>query len=815
MKFKVTALLLIIACILAPFGRQTIQADPVSAYSYTVTDYKIIKGNTAQINPNDEITLRLNIKNNSTATPGSSLSLQIEDSSSFYGKNSNIFDVKAAVSDISASTFSVDIPLVYSGSGKKLTLSFLADGTKVSKQSVTVDLAVPTVPEASPTPAPIPVDTSKYVPRLSVTGGDIPTGEAGSTMQLVLPIKNTSPYAASNITVTLDPGEAGKIPFEPGMANLVQTLGWVNPGETKAVSFALKLRSDAQAGVYTMKLNYTFNNGSGDSFTASESLYLKVNNNNVPVRISLAGISNYPQEAIPGQKLKLTVRVSNDGSFKASGVRVSLTGLKSDGFALDGDTGSRYISSLFGGAVQEVVFNLVASSGLTGGSQPLGVKLDYKDDGGTAVSDESTVFIPVRQTEGASPAAVVIDKLTGPDSVMLPNDKFTVGFRVVNGGGVKAQNVKVSVTTDKELIPVTLSNVILPTLAPGKSKDLSFKLSVAPDAVTRNYPVSITVEYDVMQNGQAVKNTLQQYVGVYVQGKPASGSPDGLKTVPRIIVSQYAINPSQVPAGKEAAVDVTLLNTSRMMNVGNIKLTVMSEDGTFTVDGSNTFYIDSLPSGASLQKKLTVRAKPDAEAKVYALSLNLEYEDAKGNPFTSKETVSLPVVQENRLTAGEVTVGGEAYVGQPVPLSLDFYNMGKAILYNLMVTVEGDGFQSANGSYYVGNFASGRSDSFQPSITANAAGELSGNVVFAFEDASGNRSEIRKPFTVNVMEMPQMPDPSGQMPEQPLEGGSQSKLRQYWIYGAVALVAIAGVVTGLKLRSRRRRRKELELDDDF
>ncbi|WP_310550616.1 COG1361 S-layer family protein [Paenibacillus glufosinatiresistens] len=816
MKFKLTAaaLILVMLAALFPAGRQTAQAETASPGPvYDLTGYKIYKGNTAQINPADEVTLRLSVNQKGGAPK--ELSLQIDDSSSFYGKEGNVLDLNKAGVDYSGASFTVDLPVVYSGSGQKLTVSFLPDGGSPETQSLTITQAVPVKPAATPTPT--PVDTTKFVPKLAVAGGgDVPSGEAGGMLTLALPIKNGSSNAARSVTVTLEPGDAAKIPFEAGVVNLSQTIDQINPGETRAAAFNLKLRSDAAAGVYALKLNYAFTNAAGDPFTSSEGLYIKVTNSSVPARISLVSVSQTPAEAVPGQKVKLAVRIANDGTVPSGNVRVTLTGLKADGFALSGDTGSRRIASIAGGGTQEAVFSLTAAAGLAGGSQPLGVRLDYKDESGAAVSDESPIFIPVRQTEGAAPAAVVIDKLISPESVMLPGDRFNVGFRLVNSGGVKAQNVKVSVTSDKELIPVTLSNVIVPSLAPGASKALSFKLAVAPDAATRNYPVSIAVEYDVVQAGQTVKNTLQQYVGVYVQGKGAvTASPEALKTVPRIIVSRYAVQPAQVAAGKEAAVELALLNTSSLMGVSNIKLTVTSDDGTFTIDGSNTLFIESLPSRGTVQRALKVRAKPDAEPKVYSLTLNLDYEDAKGNPYTSKETVSLPVVQENRLNAGEVAVGGEAYPGQPVPLSMEFYNMGKAVLYNLMVTVEGEGFQSANGSYYVGNFASGRSDTFQPTITANAPGELKGEVVFAFEDAAGTRSEIRKPFKVTVMEAPPAPDMSGAQPEQPLEAGGKSALRKYLPYGLAALAVLAGAVTALVLRRRRRRRKEMELDDDF
>lgn len=817
MKRKLTALLLAILCLFTfSFRNNEISYGAPASTSddnaLKVTGYKIIKGNTSQINENTEVTLQLTVVN-SDKDIYAPTRMQIEDSSSFYGKTSN------EVTDLSYAngkqTFTVDLTVIYSGKGNQLTTTLTYDKSGAiltsPKQTLTISQAVPTAPEPTAVPTAQPVDTTKFAPKLVIAGSDvIPTVEAGGTLELKIPIKNLTAHSAKDITLTLEPEDKNKIPYLPSMINLTQAISGMIGNEVRMVTFNLAIKPETASGVYALKLNGQYSNASGDPFTSSEGLYIKVNNNSTPMRLSLAGITNMPTQAIPGSKLKLTVRVINEGTVDAKDVKLSLTGLKSEGFALDEDTGTRRLSRISGGMMQEQTFKLTVSPAIAGGSQPLGIKWDYKDETGTVVSEESQIFIPVKSSEVSS-AAVVIENLVSPNVTLLPKEKFNISFKVSNTGGSKVQNVKVAVTADKELVPVSLSNIIIPSLKPGQSKNVSFSLSVAPDALTKSYPVSIAVDYETLQAGQPVKTSLLQYVGIYVEGSKAPG--EEKKTVPRIIVNRYALNPAEVLAGEDTKLSLSFLNTSSLMNIGNIKLTVTSDDGTFTVDGSNTFYFESIPTRTAVQETLKLRAKGDAEPKMYALSLNFEYEDDKGNPFTTKETVSIPVLQATRLTAGEVSVLGEAFPMQPVPLSLQFYNMGKSILYNLMVTVEGD-FQTSNGSYYVGNFASGRSDTFEPSITPNAAGELKGEIIFAFEDAAGKPTEIRKPFTVNVNEMPPM---ENFPPDQPLEGSepSSDKLRTYLMIGIPSLLVLAGITAVAILKAKRRKRKELELDDDF
>ncbi|MDG2774741.1 hypothetical protein HKB01_04830, partial [Vibrio parahaemolyticus] len=144
------------------------------------------------------------------------------------------------------------------------------------------------------------------------------------------------------------------------------------------------------------------------------------------------------------------------------------------------------------------------------------------------------------------------------------------------------------------------------------------------------------------------------------------------------------------------------------------------------------------------------------------LTAHFEYEDTNGNEYTATELIGVPVVQESKLETSEIGYVQEAYVGQPTPISVEFFNTGKVTLYNMMVKLEGD-FQTENGQYFVGNFQSGSSEYFEGYVIPYQSGEVKGALVFSFEDSTGQMQEIRKEFTLNVMEM----TPSPNYPETP------------------------------------------------
>ena len=143
-----------------------------------------------------------------------------------------------------------------------------------------------------------------------------------------------------------------------------------------------------------------------------------------------------------------------------------------------------------------------------------------------------------------------------------------------------------------------------------------------------------------------------------------------------------------------------------------------------------------------------------------------------------------------------------------------------------MVSVEGD-FQGQGLSYYVGNFEPGRTDFFDAQFTPMNPGQQKGAVLFAFEDANGKKTEIRKEFDINVMEMEQGPmlDENGMpidggfdmpgkdgMPMDGMPGGAAKT--SIWVYiGIGAGVLVIAAVVFIILRKRHVRRKELSLDE--
>ena len=397
---------------------------------------------------------------------------------------------------------------------------------------------------------------------------------------------------------------------------------------------------------------------------------------------------------------------------------------------------------------------------------------------------------------------------------------------------------------------------MLKPIAPGESVPVSFEFGVSKSLTTGNFPIAFTIEY--MPKGTekstgtetSSKVTATQYVGIQLF-KPEEENKTDENTrdsVPKIIVSNYSYEPRDAKAGQTVDVTLTFHNTSATEHVKNITVQMDSTSGDsgtntspgsiFTpVEGSNTFYIEAIAPRGSVERSIKLFIKADAEPKSYPLYSNIEYEDGKNTPITAKESISIPVSQVTKLVIGDIMLNmPEAFVGQGMGFSLEFINMGKTTLYNVMVTTEGP-FSSQAQSYYAGNIQSGGSDYFDGMVIPEMGGEQTGYVVISYEDAAGNQYEEKKDFVMNVVDLSmgmdgmggEFPDgmggmdgfyPDGMDPNFPgmEEGGLQGAIRRFLQPIPIAIasvVLIGGITLAVVLGKRRKRLKlEKELDSD-
>lgn len=754
--------------------------------------------NKTTIKSGDEFKMILRVKKYSANV--SNIYIKIE-SGSFSMKNygSSFIPVDDVYDDTTVMTKGNDFK--YHGGSNRLPVTIqytTPSGTITQKDFINISEAIIEDEDTTDTP----VDTTKYAPKIQIAENSaIPSGQAGAEITYTLPLKNNSLYYARNIVVT--PVLDDSVPITIEAMNPSQTLDSLQSKESKSVKFTFKIAHGATPKTYPIKFNLQYYNSSGDYFSTTETGYLKTLEGSQLPRLDLKSVSTNPSPVLPGKDFKLDIALENNGAMSAKNVTVTLLGLKNDGASIIGNTNKKTQSVIYSGNSAVFSFNLFASSKIETGANSLKVKVDYFDNYGSAYSDEIEFFYNVVSEN--SHTNIELKNIVSPKSTLSPGDSAPVSFDIANTGSSDVRNIKVTVSADKELIPRTQNTIIIPLLKKGESKNVLFQLYVSDEATTKNYAVSLNVEYDAIVDGTVNKQTVMQYVGLNVQN--ATG-----KSVPRLIIDNYSVNPEIVNAGQPFTLNLSILNTSKSSTISNVKVTLTSDDGTFTTVNSNSFYVDSIAPKGKVQKQVSFTSKSDAAPKQYMISINYEYEDEKGNPYTTKDVVGVSLQQTPRLVVGDINFPPEAYLGSPIPINVSFYNMGKSTLYNLLVSLEGN-FRIEGTSYYVGNFEPGKTDSFDGAVVPEVAGPVNGFLVFSYEDADGNKQELRKEIAFNALEMPMEAPIDGEGMIPPEETEKKIPLWAFIAGGALLVVVI--LIAVFVIRKKIKSRKEFILDEDL
>lgn len=596
--------------------------------------------------------------------------------------------------------------------------------------------------------------------------------------------------------------------------------------------FDIVTESDFVGGTIPVTLDLQYDIG-GERVTQQETIYVRINGSSNPA-IEIKKVDTFwinEQEA--GKEFQVPFQVTNTGDAPANNIKISLDGLKSKEITLANGLSTADITTLNPGETQYITFNLKSDKSMAPGTYML--NLDYTFSGYGADANKTNEQAPKTGKYQFSfnitksqqePSALEFKNIKFPTGILYRNSKATISFDLENTGRLVAKNLKVQANSQDQngLASRTVSIIQLKELAPGETKNFSYDFMVTPSAETKNYPVELKVEYT--DDSKAEAQSTSQIVGVFVKaptdkndGKPVNES------TPKLIIEDYYLEPQTIEAGKPFKLYLKFFNTNAKKAVKNIKIFLTSDTqesvgsgesggqhggsmptaSVFTpVDSSNTFYIANIAPGARVEKEISFTTVPDTAAKTYTVVANFEYEDAKANKYTDTAQIGVPVVQQAKLEVGDVLPQGEFMLGSETPLSIDYYNTGKANLSNVMIKIKGEGLKFDTPSYYKGAFAPGSQDTFLVNVTPETPGNKKVELVWTFEDSMGVTQEIKKEYEFTVEDMPQMDE--NDMNNQDMKGGGGSKL----IFKILGGVAVAAAAIGGAFFIHKKKKKEDE-----
>ena len=346
-------------------------------------------------------------------------------------------------------------------------------------------------------------------------------------------------------------------------------------------------------------------------------------------------------------------------------------------------------------------------------------------------------------------------------------------------------------------------------------------LRTRDDAVTGYTKLTFNVTYNE-EDGTKGSVALDYYVQVNgVEPEEENGK----LSTPRVIVTGFTTTPEEVYAGDTFKLTLNLKNTSKETSVQNMLFDIQgTQEGTdanntyaafLPTAGSSTIFVDSIAPNSTKSISIELKSKADLAQKPYVVTVNMEYEDSKANPFTETASVSVPIKQEAKVDLSSIQAMPEAIeVGNEANVMFSIYNVGKTKLYNVNVKFVADSI--SGGDTFLGNMEPGATGNVDAYLAGQAATMDDGTVkiLITYEDEEGKEATIEKTMTLYVNE-PFYPD----MMEDPMmmEGMMEEQKSFPWWGFAIIGVAVAGaavaavLVIKKKKKAKKLAQEEMEL----
>ncbi|TCO74809.1 COG1361 S-layer family protein [Marinisporobacter balticus] len=624
---------------------------------------------------------------------------------------------------------------------------------------------------------------------------EVPVFESGEEVRLGIPIENIGEDSIKDVTISLDTSDLKSFPFEIEKMSTTKRIASIHGKSDEDIGFYLKVAMNAEAKTYPIKVSVSYDGG-----TASETVYVKIEENRQKPSLELMDVKFEGNSVSAGQSSVMKLEIQNEGETMAKDVEISFEGLKAEAIRLDNYMNVPKIKEIKPKHFHEIPLKIYANEDLKSGTYELDLSIKYKDEYNHEYEKKKKIYVPV-DGAGDQELDFGFENLAYPVDGVKTSQDFDIAFDLKNLSGKDAKNLKVSIDAGAEILPKSASVKNIKSLNVGESIPMTFKLFAKDGIESKNYPVKINVEYGLKDSKSEEKNSLSQYVGIFIKG-------DNSKLTPRIIIDNYNYGKEYIQTGETFPLNISFFNTNKSASVKNIKVSISSEGDAFApVGSSNSFFIDEIGASNRVNKTIKLKSKSDAEQKMYNITADIEYEDSTGKAQTAKEIIGVNVIQEVKFKTSDVKIPEEVFVGGNASLSIDFYNLGRGILRNMMIHTEG-GFEVNSGSTYIGNIDAGKDDYYDVTVIPNKEGKGTGKIIFEFEDTVGNPYKVEKDFEIEVMKEPEMPPMD---PEMEMEGqkGSSSK-KWIWIGGGVLLVGGIGFVVR---RKRKKKAEEVSIDE--
>lgn len=500
----------------------------------------------------------------------------------------------------------------------------------------------------------VTVVNEKMTPQISVVSGMETYCNAGEEVSISFTLKNEGELEAMGVYVFADYYEYDKI-LTPVYTPLTQKAGNMPMGKQCTMEIKYKIDENAETQRIKIPLSITYKTANGENGTSGNAyLYLYVQGKEAaptptptptPVQekvlLLLNNVKQSPAKPKAGENLKVSFYLENAGTADIKNVKISATGLSSNGFEPINSDPYQYVGQINAGKKQKVELTLKVGENIPEGLNALNLQYSYDietSSGEQTQTETVTLYILDVQNPEESEVFISFPKLmvsnfyTDVEEVKA-GSIFDFAFEILNtNDSINAKNIKVTVSSEIFSITAGGNSFFINEIKAQEMAPITINLKASAAATTGAYPIDISIEYEY--DGMVVT---ENYSGAKETAKIMLQVKENLRPSVENVYLGWGDNP---------IINQPITLNFEFYNMGKSTLsnTYVTVEGDFMlVNGSNSYYIGNVSAGASEYEEFDVVPLVEGDA---VGKMIIHMEDSNGDEVTMEKEFTSYVVGE-------------------------------------------------------------------------------------------------------------------------------------------------------------------------
>jgi hypothetical protein len=617
-----------------------------------------------------------------------------------------------------------------------------------------------------PQPSPTPPPAGMGIPRL-ISPHNI-TLEAGESQEISITLRNVGTGVIRSLFTVASP--SGNAPFSVEFLRNTNSISSINPNTQRTMTLRITVDEDAAPDNYSVRLEHFFRNEQ-NAIDAPQTSVETIN-------VRIGGIAGTPDvrlgnfETVPtgtlssNQIFTVKATIENIGDATARNVRVALPEnshpIDDSVFITNADELNQAVFAAMGAEHSELLsFTFQTAEDIKTGLYPIEFHVSFADEDGKRTTEEFRFIVNVNAPENDDALPILeIRDMNVPVGRITVGQTGRISFYLYNSGEVEARNIRVTAISDNEteVLPMPANIQVIPRLAAGESRAVSFNFSPTQNAGTKSYIVRFRTDFELGRAGEPMSFVQPAALNVY---NPEEEDDTRGTQIPRVIVANHSVNPAIPRAGQEFEMEITFRNTNASVSVNNISITLEEVTGLvpqgqtaqfagfLPVGGSDTIFVNSLAPLGEITRKLTYSTAMDATPGTHNMRVRFKYQDQNWKEQTAEQLITITIAQVTRLELANVNVAETASVGSPVWFNYQVINSGRVNLINVRIETDGP-FDVNEAQGFRGNLSAQRTLEADGRFVPLEAGMHKGTFRVLAEDNTGALVEAEHSFNIMV-----------------------------------------------------------------